>query len=174
MILKNKSNLNRPRCSKLHHMFVVFLLIALYLRLSFKSIKYECYSYSHVSPASHTKPFLFLVIQLQNLRRKMFNVNYSVVPHPLVNRYVLLPEPMWEQRGHPGAGGRGNYPGPAKSLDFKSLLYLSPFSKLFFPFKMDHLVSLLSLRLSTTLSVDVTQPRLIECPLTFCKHFLHL
>lgn len=88
-------------------MFVVFFLIALYLRLSFKSIKYECYSYSHVSLASHTKTFLFLVIQLQNLRRKMFHGNYPVVPDTLVNRYIPPARAHMGAERPPQEGGGG-------------------------------------------------------------------
>lgn len=169
MILRNKSNLNRPRCSKLHHMFVVFLLIALYLRLSFKSIKYERYSYGHDSLASHTKPLLVFVTQLQNLQRKMFNINYYVILHSCEIGMSPYQSHCRSQNVIPWK----NYPGPTKSSDFKSLLSI-PFQKDFAPFKMDHLVALLSLRLSTTLSVNVIQPRLIECSLSFCKCFLRL
>lgn len=56
-------------------------LIALYLRLSFKSIKCECYSYGHVSSTSHTNPLLFLVIGCKILEREMINGNCYVLPH---------------------------------------------------------------------------------------------
>lgn len=123
-------------------------LIALYLRLSFKAIKCERYSYGHVSLASHTKPLLFLVIRLQNLQRKTFNGNCYVIAHTPVKQVHPPTKAHTELKRNP----RKNSPAPAKSLDFKSLLSFYPLStKVLSPFKMHRLVSLLSLRLSTTL-----------------------
>lgn len=138
-------------------------LIALYLRLSFKSIKHECYSYGHVSSTSHTNPLLFLVIWLQNPRRETINGNCYVLPHTSMKRVYPPTKAHMELKHNP----RENSLGPAKSLGFKSLLSFYPLSmKVLSHLKMHQLVSLLSLRLSRTLSVNVIQPGLAVCLLS--------
>ena len=133
-------------------------LIALYLRLSFKSIKCECYSYGHVSPASHTNSLLFLVVRLQNPWRETINGNCYVLPHTSVKQVYPPTKVHMELKHNP----RINSLGPAKSLLSFYLLSMKDLS----PLKMHQLVSWLSLRLSRTLSVNVIQPGPAVCLLS--------